>query len=60
MSGVRKNIYFTNDKVIEELEKQKNISKYVDNAVLFYIENQDLVKNYIQSMTCMSSIIAKK
>lgn len=60
MTGVRKNIYFTSDKVIEELEKQKNLSKYVDNAVLFYIENQDLVKNYIQSMTCMSSIIAKK
>lgn len=60
MAGVRKNIYFTSDKVIEELEKQKNMSKYVDNAVLFYIENQDLVKNYIQSMTCLSGIIAKK
>lgn len=60
MAGIRKNIYFTSDKVIEELEKQKNMSKYVDNAVLFYIENQDLVKNYIQSVTCLSEIIAKK
>ena len=60
MAGIRKNIYFTSDKVIEELEKQKNMSKYVDNAVLFYIENQDLVKNCIQSVTCLSEIIAKK
>lgn len=60
MAGIRKNIYFTSDKVIDELEKQKNISKYVDNAVLFYIENQDLVRNYIQSVTCLSGIIAKK
>lgn len=60
MAGVRKNIYFTNEKVIAELESQKNISKYVDSAVLFYIENHDLIKNYIQSVTCLSGIIAKK
>ena len=60
MGGIRKNIYFTNDKVLRELERQKNISKYVDNAVLFYIENQDIIKEYVNSITCLSGVIAKK
>ena len=58
--GIRKNVYFTNDKVIDEVNNQKNISKYIENAILFYIENADIIKKYVNSIDTLSVMLEKK
>ena len=46
MKSNRHNISITNERVEEELLKSQNMSKYIENAILFYIQEHE--KHYVE------------
>lgn len=47
MAGLRKCIYLNDKKVIKTLEEQDNLSSYVEQAILFYLQYKEVIPKVI-------------